>query len=143
MNSRARIAMNPKGAWATTCMQTQQTWACKRVVGVGQVWSHGVKANCYVLQERLQEEEGRLWKKAWQQQWSSWIDGDLLHISNGVCALTNSWVVDSGSFHMSPNRHWLHEYKPLDGSYVLMESNISCKTEGISILRYLKSRCLM
>lgn len=70
-------------------------------------------------------------------------NGDLLHISNGVCALTNSCVVDSGSFHMSPNRHWLHEYKPLDGSYVLMESNISCKTEGINILRYLKSRCLM
>lgn len=63
-------------------------------------------------------------------------NGNLLYVSDGVSGLTDSWVLDSNcSFHMNPNRHWFHGYKPLDSGFVLMENIISYKIEGINIIK--------
>ena len=63
-------------------------------------------------------------------------NGDLLNVSDGVSAFTDSWVLDSGcSFHMSPNKHWFYDYKELDGGTVLMGNDASCKTVGIGTIK--------
>lgn len=44
----------------------------------------------------------------------------------------HEWILDSGcTFHITPERSWLQDFKKLRGGEVVMGNNIACKVEGL------------
>lgn len=50
------------------------------------------------------------------------------------------WVLDSGcSFHITPQRDVLYNYKDINGGKVLMANNTQCEVKGIGNIKILNS----
>ena len=48
----------------------------------------------------------------------------------------DEWILDSGcTFHMTPRKDWLFDFKETNGGKVLMGNNVSCTVEGIGSIR--------
>ncbi|KAG6764915.1 hypothetical protein POTOM_032404 [Populus tomentosa] len=64
-------------------------------------------------------------------------NGDMLSISSNLNNPTDSWILDSTcSYHMTPNKDLLHNYKLVDYGFVRMGNDDPCKvigTENIKI----------
>ncbi|KAG9454909.1 hypothetical protein H6P81_007813 [Aristolochia fimbriata] len=62
--------------------------------------------------------------------------GDVLSISSGMDAYSNSWILDSGcSYHMCPHRSWFSTFVDYNGGKVLMGNNAACKTVGMGTIK--------
>lgn len=49
----------------------------------------------------------------------------------------DDWVMDSGcTFHMTPNKEWLFDFKPINGGMVLMGNDHSCNVTGFGSIRF-------
>lgn len=48
----------------------------------------------------------------------------------------DAWILDSGcTFHMTPNKNWIKDFKPIDSENVLLGDNKSCKIMGSGSVR--------
>jgi len=63
-------------------------------------------------------------------------DGDMLSISSSLNHPIYSWILDSTcSYHMTPNKDWLHNYKLVDYGSVMMGNDDPCKVIGIENIK--------
>ena len=93
------------------------------------------KKDCNKRKQDREKKEGKRIDQAGVAD-SGADDGDLLNVSSGADNGEDSWIMDSGcSFHMCPNKEWLHKYHTFDGGSVLMGNNSACKTVGIGSVR--------
>lgn len=59
-------------------------------------------------------------------------DRDILSISSNLNYPIDSWILDSTcSYHMTPNKDLLHNYKLVDYGFVMVGNNDPCKVIGI------------
>ena len=102
------------------------------------------KRNCWHCHK-----EGHLRRNCPERKKSqdSFFNNDSVNISDGyesvevltVCTAESSsaWIVDSGcTFHMTPRKDYLFDFKVINGGNVLMGNDHSCSITGIGSVRF-------
>ncbi|KAI5662081.1 hypothetical protein M9H77_21404 [Catharanthus roseus] len=57
---------------------------------------------------------------------------EVLCVSPSPSSVSDHWILDSGcTFHMTPNKHWFSDFKPLEHGKVFMGNNHVCNIKGI------------
>ena len=63
-------------------------------------------------------------------------DGDILSILSSLDHPKNSWILDlTCSYHLTPNKDWLDNYKLVNFGFILMGNNDQCKVVGIENIK--------
>nr|GEV80080.1 hypothetical protein [Tanacetum cinerariifolium] len=63
-------------------------------------------------------------------------NGDVLVVFAGCVKTNDEWILNSGcTFHMTPNKNWFINYKPMKGGSVLMDDNTPYKIAGIGSIQ--------
>ena len=66
---------------------------------------------------------------------NSEVDGDLLSVSSGNDALSESWLLDYAcSYHICPKKEWFDTYKPCN-STIIIGNDATCLVIGIGIVK--------
>ncbi|KAI5673173.1 hypothetical protein M9H77_13537 [Catharanthus roseus] len=57
---------------------------------------------------------------------------EVLCVSPSPSSVSDHWILYSGcTFHMTPNKHWFSDFKPLEHGKVFMGNNHVCEIKGI------------
>ena len=94
-----------------------------------------IKKDCYSWQRKLKEKGNSSNSNTSDNHetinYSDGYDsGEVLIVT--VRNKSNSCILDSGcSYHMTCNKHWLHNYKEIDGGKVVLGNNETCQVKGI------------
>ncbi|KAI5653749.1 hypothetical protein M9H77_30936 [Catharanthus roseus] len=57
---------------------------------------------------------------------------EVLCVSSSLSPVSEHWILDLGcTFHMTPNKHWFSDFKPLEHGKVFMGNNHVCEIKGI------------